>query len=83
MRLEFKLELDQIATPRFSVESVEGIGKIFTLDGSQGQFTGNYRTQFMNIGLTFPMALALVPISAFHPGRVPWPRRWPPPTAER
>ena len=31
MRLEFNLELDQIKTPRFSVEAVEGIGKIFTL----------------------------------------------------
>lgn len=31
MRLEFKLELDKITVPRFSVEAVEGIGKIFTL----------------------------------------------------
>jgi len=31
MRLEFKLELDEIAVPRFSVEAVEGIGKVFTL----------------------------------------------------
>lgn len=31
MRLEFKLELDKISVPRFSVEAVEGIGKIFTL----------------------------------------------------
>ena len=31
MRLEFKLELDEISVPRFSVEAVEGIGKIFTL----------------------------------------------------
>ena len=31
MRLEFNLELDKIETPRFSVEAVEGIGKIFTL----------------------------------------------------
>ena len=31
MRLEFNLELDQIKTPRFSVEAVEGIGKLFTL----------------------------------------------------
>nr|MCS5619087.1 hypothetical protein [Myxococcota bacterium] len=31
MRLEFKLELDNVDTPRFSVEAVEGIGKIFTL----------------------------------------------------
>lgn len=31
MRLEFNLELDKIEVPRFSVEAVEGIGKIFTL----------------------------------------------------
>ncbi len=31
MRLEFKLEIDSIEVPRFSVEAVEGIGKIFTL----------------------------------------------------
>lgn len=31
MRLEFNLELSKITVPRFSVESVEGIGKIFTL----------------------------------------------------
>jgi len=31
MRLEYKLELDEIATPRFAVEAVEGIGKLFTL----------------------------------------------------
>lgn len=31
MRLEFKLELDRIETPRFAVEAVEGIGKLFTL----------------------------------------------------
>ncbi|MBW1886660.1 MAG: hypothetical protein JRJ58_24275 [Deltaproteobacteria bacterium] len=31
MRLEFNLEIDKIETPRFSVEAVEGIGKMFTL----------------------------------------------------
>ena len=31
MRLEFGLELDKIEIPRFSVEAVEGIGKLFTL----------------------------------------------------
>ncbi len=31
MRLEFNLEIDSIEVPRFSVEAVEGIGKIFTL----------------------------------------------------
>jgi len=31
MRLEYKIELDQLETPRFAVEAVEGIGKLFTL----------------------------------------------------
>jgi hypothetical protein len=31
MRLEFNLELNKIEVPRFAVEAVEGIGKIFTL----------------------------------------------------
>ncbi len=31
MRLEFGFELSNVKTPRFSVEAVEGIGKLFTL----------------------------------------------------
>lgn len=31
MRLEFKFDLDAVEVPRFSVEAVEGIGKLFTL----------------------------------------------------
>ncbi len=31
MRLEFNIGIDQIRVPRFSVEAVEGIGKLFTL----------------------------------------------------
>ncbi len=31
MRLEYGLELKKIEIPRFSVEAVEGIGKLFTL----------------------------------------------------
>ncbi len=31
MRLEYDIELDKIEVPRFSVEAVEGIGKVFTL----------------------------------------------------
>jgi hypothetical protein len=31
MRLEYGFELSKIDTPRFSVEAVEGIGKLFTL----------------------------------------------------
>lgn len=50
------------------------IGKVFTLDGFQGEFTGNYRTQFMNTALVFPMSMDLVPISAFGGGviGIPW-----------
>jgi hypothetical protein len=31
MRLEYGFELSKVAVPRFSVEAVEGIGKLFTL----------------------------------------------------
>ena len=31
MRIEYAFKLDQVETPRFAVESVEGIGKLFTL----------------------------------------------------
>ena len=31
MRLEYNFELSQVEVPRFAVEAVEGIGKIFTL----------------------------------------------------
>ena len=31
MRIEYTFELDQVEVPRFSVEAVEGIGKVFTL----------------------------------------------------
>ena len=31
LRLNYTFELSSVATPRFSVEAVEGIGKIFTL----------------------------------------------------
>ena len=31
MRLEYGLELEAIDTPRFAVEAVEGIGKLFSL----------------------------------------------------
>jgi len=44
------------------------VGKVYTLDGFQGEFAGNYRTQFMNTGLAFPIAMDLVPISAFGGG---------------
>lgn len=31
MRLEYTFKLDEVDVPRFSVEAVEGIGKVFTL----------------------------------------------------
>jgi hypothetical protein len=31
MRVEYSFELSSLETPRFSVEAVEGIGKLFTL----------------------------------------------------
>lgn len=31
MRLEYRFELSDVAVPRFAVEAVEGIGKLFTL----------------------------------------------------
>ncbi len=31
MRVEYSFTLDQVTTPRFAVEAVEGIGKLFTL----------------------------------------------------
>jgi len=44
------------------------VGKVYTLDGFQGEFAGNYRTQFLNTGLVIPAAMDLVPISAFGGG---------------
>jgi porin len=60
----------QFLSPKFGLIA----GKIFTVDGAHGEFTGNYRTQFENTALTFPMAGALVPISAYGGGVVgiPW-----------
>ena len=59
----------QFLSPRFGVTA----GKIFTLE-SPGEFAGDYRTQFLNAGLSIPMSLALVPISAYGGGIivVPW-----------
>jgi porin len=60
----------QFLSPKFGLVA----GKIFTLDGGAGEFAGNFRTQFLNLGLTIPMSLALVPISAYGGGIValPW-----------
>ena len=48
-------------------------GKMGTLDSTTGYFTGNYRTQFMNTGLAFPMTLIMVPISAYGGGVIALP----------
>jgi len=60
----------QFLSPKFGLTA----GKIFTVDGALGEFTGNFRTQFENAALTFPMAGALVPISAYGGGilGIPW-----------
>ena len=60
----------QFLSPKYGLVA----GKVFTVDGALGEFTGNFRTQFENTALTFPMATALVPISAYGGGVVgiPW-----------
>jgi porin len=60
----------QFLHPKFGLVA----GKFFTLDGDPGEFTGNYRTQFLNGALAFPLTAALVPISAYGGGIValPW-----------
>ena len=60
----------QFLSPKFGLVA----GKFFTLDGNPGEFTGNYRTQFLNGALAFPLTGALVPISAYGGGIValPW-----------
>jgi porin len=60
----------QFLSPKFGLMA----GKFFTLVDDTGQFTGNFRTQFMNTGLAIPMSFALVPISAYGGGVVvlPW-----------
>jgi len=49
-------------------------GKFFMFDAFAGEFSGNYRTQFQNTGLVFPMAMALVPFASFGAGVIalPW-----------
>ena len=60
----------QFLSPKFGLVA----GKFFTLDGNPGEFTGNYRTQFQNGALAFPLTDPLVPISAYGGGIValPW-----------
>ena len=51
-------------------------GKINTLDLAFTRFTGDYRSQFMNLGMNIPMAEALVPISAFGGGALYLPNKY-------
>ena len=62
--------LTQFLSPQFAVFA----GKINTLDSAGTEFYGDYRTQFMNIGTSFPMVLEQVPISAFGGGILAIPR---------
>jgi porin len=54
----------QFLSPKFGVVA----GKIFALDSFGGEFAGNIRTQFLNTGVTFPLSLVMVPLSAFGGG---------------
>lgn len=45
-------------------------GKLALIDGLQGEFSGNYRTQFMNTALVIPLTMDLVPLSAYGGGLV-------------
>jgi porin len=62
--------LTQFLSPQFAVF----LGKINTLDSAGTEFYGDYRTQFLNIGTSFPMVLEQVPISAFGGGVLAIPR---------
>jgi len=66
----FNATFMQFLSTKFGVMA----GKLFLLDAFQGEFTGNYRTQFLNGSLTFPMSGALVPFSAYGGGVIvlPW-----------
>lgn len=60
----------QFLSPKFGMF----VGKIFAVDGFHGEFAGDWRNQFWNIGMVIPMSLALVPLSAYGGGLVvlPW-----------
>jgi porin len=49
-------------------------GKIFTLDGFKGEFAGDIRNQFLNLGMSLPLTLAEVPFSGYGGGVVVLPR---------
>jgi porin len=54
----------QFLSPQFGLVA----GKINTLDLSETEFYGDYRTQFQNTALVSPMTLNQVPLSAFGGG---------------
>jgi len=62
----------QFLSPKFGLIA----GKIFLLDGFHQEFTGDYRSQFLNTGLVIPAAFALVPISAYGGGIIALPWSW-------
>ncbi len=60
----------QFLSPKFGLF----VGKVYTLNLMEGEFTGDYHTQFMNSGFVFPSTMGLVPIAAYGGGVValPW-----------
>jgi porin len=66
------LTITQFLSPKFGLVA----GKIFLLDAFQGEFYGNYRTQFMNAALNFPTTAAMVPLSAYGGGLIVIPTDW-------
>jgi len=60
----------QFLSPQFGLFA----GKINTLDLSETEFYGDYRTQFENAAFNFPMTLQQVPLSAFGGGVIGLPR---------
>ena len=60
----------QFLSPKFGIVA----GKLSTLGGDANDFAHDYHATFLNIGLDFNMALALVPFSAYGGGLVflPW-----------
>jgi porin len=51
------------------------MGKLNLLDFTPNEFYGNYNTQFLNTGLNLPLALAMVPISAYGGGVIGLPTK--------
>ena len=60
----------QFLSPKFGLIA----GKIFLVDAFQGEFAGNYRTQFLNTALNFPTTSDVIPLSAYGGGVIviPW-----------